>query len=122
MQTNLNANWPTFNPGEFRHQITLLEPTTTMDIAGAKTTFAPGNPCVTAWAKIEYLRGAELIKAGQDVTQQFLKLTSWFRPEFKSQCHIQTPSGSEYIIQAVENVREMDTFMVLMCLGIGSNT
>jgi SPP1 family predicted phage head-tail adaptor len=119
VKTNINGLWPTIDPGEFRHQVTLLVPTTTTDASGNVQTFAAGAPPITAWAKIDYVRGTELIKAGQDVTQTYIKLTAWYRQEFKSNCRIQVPSGSQFLIQNVENVKEMNTFMVLMCLGIG---
>jgi SPP1 family predicted phage head-tail adaptor len=117
----LTDNWPTIDPGQFRHQITLLSETTISDASGVSVTWAAASPPVTAWAKIEYLRGTDLIKAGQDVTQAYLKVTMWYRPQFTAQSRIQTLSGNQYIIQAIENVLEMNTYMVLTCLGVGGN-
>lgn len=120
-KTNINGTLPTIDPGEFRHQVTLLVPTMVTDASGSVQTFAAGNPPVTAWAKIDYVRGTELLKAGQDVTQTFIKVTSWYRNEFQATGRLQLPSGSQFLIQNVENVKEMNTFMVLTCLGLGAN-
>ena len=122
MKTSLYTPWPTIDVGLFRHKITLLEQVPGIDAAGSNVAYLPGNPIVTAWANIEYVHGLELIRAGQDVTQAFLKITSWWRTEFTVNSRIQAPSGNQYIIQAFENVKEMNTYMVLMCLGIGDNT
>ena len=118
---NINADYPTANPGEFRHRITLLGPVIGSDAAGANVTYQAADPPVTAWAKIEYLRGSELIKSGVDVTQNFIKITSWFRSEFLPNMRISTPSGKLYIIQAVENVKEMGVYMIIYGLGLGAN-
>jgi head-tail adaptor len=115
------ADYPTIDPGSFRHQIILLSQTLGSDAGGSTFTYQVGVPPVTTWAKIDYLRGDELLKSGQDVSQSFLKVTAWYRAEFAAGSRIQAPSGSQFIIQNVENVKEMNMYMVLMCLGIGSN-
>jgi SPP1 family predicted phage head-tail adaptor len=117
----LNTAWPAINPGQFRHKITLLEQTSGSDESGVTVTYQPDNPPVTAWAKIEYLRADDVIKAGQDVSQVFLKVTMWYRPEFATNKRIQAPNGNQYVIQAVENVGGMNIYGVLMCVGIGAN-
>jgi len=117
----LNSTFPTIDPGQFRHQITLLEQVVGSDASGATVTYAPESQPVKAWAKIEYLRGTDIIKSGQDVSQVYLKITAWYRAEFSANKRIQGPSGNQYVIQAVENVLEMNTYMVLMCLGVGAN-
>ncbi len=117
----LNSPWPSIDPGQFRHQITLLEQVSSSDASGMTVTYQPDDIPVTAWAKIEYLRGMDIIKAGQDISQVYLKITAWYRPEFTANKRIQAPNGNQYVIQAVENVSEMNVYMVLTCLGIGAN-
>lgn len=118
---SLNSDWPDVDPGEFRHEITLLEARADTDASGVKTTYVAGEPPTTAWAKIEYVRATEVIKAGLDVSQVYLKLTMWYRPEFTGGNRIQAPNGSQFIIQAAENVRMMNMFQVITCLGVGAN-
>lgn len=118
---NLNNSYPTCNPGEFRNIITLLQPVTTVGVAGSETAYQAGSPATTAHARIEYLRGSEQIRSGIDISQQYLKITAWYDPAFTVQSRIQTEGGSVYIIQNVENVREMSVFMVLWCIGLGVN-
>jgi head-tail adaptor len=117
---NINADIPTVNPGTFRHQITLLSPVAGSDASGATLTYQASVPPVTAWASIDYIRGADLIKSGQEATQAIIKVTSWYRSQFTPQSRLQLPSGASFIIQYLENVKEMNTFMILTCLGLGS--
>ena|ERR1051326_1424797 len=119
---NFSEEWPTINPGEFRHEITLLVETLVKNKAGIVATWAPGQPPLTAWAKIRYIRGANVIKTGQEVTQTYVEITLWYRPEFATTGRLQGPNGSLFLIQSFENVREMNMFLVLTCLGLGSNT
>jgi len=116
-----NPSWPTIDPGQFRHQITLLEQVPGSDASGVTVTYTPDSNPIVAWAKIDYLRGDAMIKAGQDVSQVYLKITMWYRAEFTANKRIRAPNGNQYVIQAVENVLEMNTYMVLMCLGVGAN-
>jgi SPP1 family predicted phage head-tail adaptor len=109
------------NPGRLRHTITLLEPQTTVGVSGVETTFAPGSPPVTALAEIKYVRGVDVIKSGQVVSQTYLTVTIRYNPAFTAGKRIQKYDGKQYIIQAVENVREMNAYMVLTCLGLGLN-
>lgn len=113
--------WPEIDPGRFRHQITLLSPVTGSDSSGVSVTYAAASPPIVAWVEIEYVRGVDVIKAGQDASQVFLKVTGWWRSQFTTNSRIQSPSGNVYIIQAVENVREINQYMVLTCIGIGAN-
>ena len=109
------------NPGRLRHTITLLEPTTTLGPSGMVTTHAPANPPVTALAEIKYVRGTETAKEGQVIPQTFLQVTMRYNPAFTAGKRIQKWNGEQYIIQAVENVKEMNAYMVLSCLGVGPN-
>jgi SPP1 family predicted phage head-tail adaptor len=118
---SLGSDWPTVDPGRFRHQITLLEQVAGSDASGAKVDYKADDIPVTAWADFEYLRGTDIIKAGQDISQVYAKVTMWFRPEFTANKRIQTSDGAQFVIQAVENVRRMNMYAVLMCLGIGPN-
>jgi SPP1 family predicted phage head-tail adaptor len=119
VKPNLNSEFPTVNPGDFRHQIILLEQTIGSDAAGANVSYDAAP--VTAWAKIDFVRGSELIRAGQDVSQSVIKVTMWYRPEFAVSQRIQVPDGSTFIIQYVENVKMMNMYQVLTALGIGAN-
>ena len=117
-----NPDWPDLDPGQFRNRVTLLEPTTTTDLSGVVTTYAPSAPPISAWAKKEYVRATDVIKSGQDVGVVYLKLTMWYRAEFAvPNKRLQDGAGKQFIIQAVENVLGVNTYLVLMCVGIGEN-
>jgi SPP1 family predicted phage head-tail adaptor len=113
--------WPEIDPGRFRQRITLLERRQDQDASGAKTTYAPATPPVRAWAEIVFVRGTEVLKAGQDVSQVFLTLTTWYRKELVKGGRFLAPDGSEFIIQALENVRMLNVYHVLTCIGVGGN-
>jgi head-tail adaptor len=119
MKTSLTADWPSIDPGTFRHQIQLLAPTAASDAVGSITAFSVTSPPTFAWASIDYMRGADLIKQGVESTNAWIKVKAWYRPEFTTECRIQLPSGAQFAIQYVENVRELSAYMVLTCLGIG---
>ena len=110
------------NPGRLRTLLTLLEETPTLDASGAGITYAAAVPPTTAYAEVGFASGAEVIRMGLDVSLQYFRVTLRYNPAFTAKKHIQTPNGSEYIIQAIENVKERNAYLILMCLGVGSNT
>ena len=110
------------NPGQFRHHITILEETTTTDESGVVVTYAPATPPVMAWAKIEGLRAEDQIKSGQDISTVQLRVTVRYNPLFIPAKRIQKWNGNQYIIKGVENVMEMNAYMILTCEGIGTNS
>jgi head-tail adaptor len=112
--------WPTIDPGRFRHLITLVEQTIGQDESGTMAAkYAVPPVPTTAWMDIEYTHGDEVIKAGIDTTQTFITVTGWYRAAWQANQRIQTLSGAQYIVQHVENVRQMNIYMILTCLGIG---
>jgi hypothetical protein len=118
---SLASDFPNIDPGKFRVQITLLQPVIGSDASGTVATYAPATPAVKAMVGFDYVRGTDIIKAGQDVSQVYVNMTGWWRPQFTPNCRVQTADGDQFIIQAVENVKRMNCYMVLVCLGIGSN-
>lgn len=107
------------NPGQFRHHITILEPVYGTDATGVVVSYAPSTPPVTAWAKIEGLRAEDQIKSGQDISKVQLRITVRYNKCFTPAKRIQKWNGNQYVINGVENVLEMDAYMILTCEGIG---
>lgn|ERR1017187_2515514 len=120
MPTN-TQNWPEIDPGTFRHRITLLQQVLGTDTSGVETTYKPVSPSVTAWVSFNYMRGTDVIKSGQDVSQVYITLIGWWRTQFTANSRIQTDDGDQFIVQAVENIKRMNTYMVLTCIGFGNN-
>jgi len=118
----INDIWPSINPGEFRHKVSLLSQVNAIGKAGMETTWSPGDTPVYVWAKIEFLRGDELVGSGIDISRAYLKVTSHYSAAFSGGQRIQTADGKQYIIQYPENVKNMNIYMVLTCLAIGANT
>jgi head-tail adaptor len=115
-------SWPRADPGTFRHVITLLEPTPGTDSFGGITTYSPAVPPVIVYAAIDFLRGEEIVRQGLDVSQIYLKVTSWFRSEFSTKKRILAPDGSQYIIVSPDNAHLMNVTMELTCQQITDAT
>jgi head-tail adaptor len=110
-------NWPTIDPGELRNQISILQPTPSSDVSGNTVVMAP---FLTAYAKIDAVRGTDVLKSGQVTTQEFLVITMWYQPGVLADMQVQALNGL-YVIQSVENLLEMDIVLKLNCLALGLN-
>jgi len=58
--------WPTLNSGDLRHRVTVLAATVTANAAGTDTVL---SPVISAWAKIEPMKGIDIIRSGQNITE-----------------------------------------------------
>jgi len=110
--------WPTLDSGEMRHQITILMQAPSTDVSGGTVAMVP---LVTCYAKIEPVRGIDVIKSGQETTQLFLIISIWWQAGILANMQVQALNGL-YLIQSVENVLELDVVLKLNCLAIGKNT
>lgn len=118
----IENGWPVVDVGSMRHAITIQQqgPTSppTTDAAGPHlvwSTFA------TALAAIETVRGTDVIRAGQDTTQLFLTATIWYQAGILPNMRVISDNGSVYVIQAIENILELNVVLVLNCLALGQN-
>lgn len=105
-------------------RITFLEPTSGMDASGAVTSYAPASPPDMAWAEIVPVRGTDVIKSGQDVSQAFIAATIRYRPASPrtAQMRFQDSRGLVYVIQSVEDVAPGRLkYQVLTSLLISAN-
>ena len=109
--------WPTLDSGEMRHQITILRQVPSVDVSGGTVAMAP---LVTCYAKIEPVRGLDVIKSGQETTQLFLVISIWWQAGILANMQVQALNGL-YLIQSVENLLELDVVLKLNCLAIGKN-
>lgn len=109
------------NPGQFRHRVTLLEQTTGTDESGVVTTYAPANPPLAVWAKIEGLRSEDAIKSGQDISKVHLTITIRYNAAFTPKKQLQRWNGNRYVINGIENVLEMNAYLILTCEGVGDS-
>jgi SPP1 family predicted phage head-tail adaptor len=110
--------WPTLDSGEMRHQITILQQTKSSDASGNTVVMAPLYTGV--WAKIEPVRGTDVIRSGQVTTQLFLTVSIWWQAGIMADMQVQTLNGL-YVIQSVENLLEMDAVLKLNCVALGRN-
>ncbi len=106
--------WPTLNSGDLRNRVTVLAETVTTNAAGTDTVLAP---VITAWAKIEPMKGADVIRSGQSITELPVIVSMYYDARVQSKIQLQTLTGI-YAIQAVRNVLEMNAVMELTCLAI----
>ena len=106
--------WPSLNPGELRHRVTVLAETAVTNAAGTDTMLIP---VITAWAKIEPVKGTDVIRAGQSITQVPVMVSMYYDARVQPNMQLQTPNRS-YAIQAIRNVLELNAVMELTCLAI----
>jgi SPP1 family predicted phage head-tail adaptor len=105
----------TFNPGEFRHRITIRQP-------GARTKTGTGytnaDPTVVAsglWAKIEPIDGYERIQAMQTQAGLTHRITIWYRSDITSAMEV-VHRGSVYeIVEPPINIDEANERLQLLC-------
>ena len=105
--------WPSLNPGELRHRVTVLAETVTANAAGSDTTL---SPVISAWAKIEPMTGTDVIRSGQNITQLPVVVSMYYDARVQPNMQLQAPNG-RYAIQAIRNVLELNAVMELTCLA-----
>jgi SPP1 family predicted phage head-tail adaptor len=110
-------NWPSIDPGEMVHQVSLLQAQAATDISGTVTAWVP---FATIWAAINPVRGTDVLKSGQATTQLFLTVKIWWMRGVEPNMRVQSKNGT-YIIQSVENPGERNVILVLNCLALGTN-
>ena len=110
-------NWPSLDPGDMRHQITILAAARGSDASGSTVTMVP---FASAYAKIVVVRGTDVIRAGQVTTQLFLTISIWYQAGILADMQVQALNGL-YVIQSVENVSELGVVLVLNCLALSQN-
>jgi SPP1 family predicted phage head-tail adaptor len=106
--------WPKLNPGDLRHRVTVLEEAVTSNAAGTDTVL---SPVISAWAKIDPMRGTDLIRSGQNITELPVIVSMYYDARVQPKMQLQTLNG-RYAIQAVRNVLELNAVMELTCLAI----
>jgi hypothetical protein len=114
--------YPTIDVGALRSRVTIIA----LAAGDAPSYDASGvalseQVVASAWAAIEAMRGTDVIRSGQTVTQLYLTIAMWYQPGLLPNMLVRTDTGSEYTIQSVENVREMNVVIVLNCIGFGEN-
>ena len=109
--------WPTLNSGDLRNRVTVLAETVTTNASGTDTVLFP---VITAWAKIEPMKGTEgtdVIRSGQNITELPVIVSMYYDARIQPKMQLQALNG-RYAIQAVRNVLELNAVMELTCLAI----
>jgi head-tail adaptor len=106
--------WPKLNPGDLRHRVTVLEEIVTANAAGTDTVL---SLVISAWAKIEPMRGTDIIRSGQNITELPVIVSMYYDARVQPKMHLRTLNG-RYAIQAIRNVLQLNAVMELTCLAI----
>jgi head-tail adaptor len=106
------------DPGEMIHRISILQETAVSDISG---TSAAWVPFVSMWAKIEPVRGTDLLKSGQDTAQSFMTIKIFWQPGILANMRVQTLDGTFIIQGKPENPGMRNVILILNCIGLGVN-
>lgn len=114
--------WQPPDPGELRHRLLVLEQSVATGIAGSEESYVPGTPPMIVSAKIAPTRGLDVIKDGQTTSQVPIEITVRYRRAITPEKQLQSvSSGRVYIVKSVQNMEERNTWMVLTCVGLGTN-
>lgn len=109
--------WPYIDPGEMIHWVAILHQVPSSDISGTTVVW---RELFSTWAKIEIVKGSEVIKSGQNTTQLFLTVGIYWQAGIVSNMRVQAQNGL-YNIQSIENPLERNVVLFLNCLALGSN-
>lgn len=109
--------WPSIDPGQMVHQVTILQQQQATDISGTTTIWVP---FVTTWAQIDPVRGTDIIKSGQDTAQLYLTIKIRWQRGIVPNMQVKSLNGT-YVIRSIENPGERNVILVLTCLGLGVN-
>jgi SPP1 family predicted phage head-tail adaptor len=104
--------------GDLRHVVNILEPTLSTDASGAVQTWTTFLADVRA--AIDPIRGTELIRSGQDVTQTFITVTIRYVPGVTAAMRVEAHHGT-YVIQSIENISERNRVLKLLCMAVAPN-
>jgi len=119
MATAKNTDPCALAAGDLRHSINILAPTSyTSGASGMVPVYTTAFSGVRA--KLDPVRGIELIRSGQDVSQVFITVTIRYMPGITTQMQVQAYHGT-YRIQSIENVLERNRVLKLMCIGVSLN-
>lgn len=114
--------WPSIDVGRMRHAITIWQQggtsPATYDAAGVAQ---QNTQVASAMAAIDTIRGTDVIKGGQTGTELYLTIGMWYQAGILPNMTVVSDNGSKYVIQSVENIREMNVVLILNCLGLGAN-
>lgn len=114
---------PYHDPGKRQARITFLEQALVADASGQAETWVEGAPPDVTSAEITSVRGLDVIKNGQDVSQVQIIATIAYKPPGRTATErFRDLRGNVYVIQAV---RDLDPgsikYQELVCLLIGTN-
>lgn len=113
---------PSLDPGCLRHSIKLLQEST---VAGEYDDAGPAREWqefLQARAAIDTARGTDIAQDGQMTAQRFLYVVMWYRAGVLPNMRVQmAATDAIYVIQAVENVLQMNVLMELTCVALGAN-
>jgi head-tail adaptor len=115
---------PAVNAGMLRHQVNFQsQAVASPPIYSASGPTASWTTVFSDLAAIETISGKDMIKSGLTTTQLYLSITMYWRADVLPGMRVvRAATGSVYIVQAAENILEMDTVLVLTCIGLALNT
>jgi len=115
------SQWPSVNPGTFRHHVTFLEQSTFHGTSGAGIAYLPASPPHSAKCAIDPVGGSGRIQSGQDAAIQEIRITMRYQAWVLPSMRVQAADGDVFIIKTIENPRRMNRYLILQCVGIGAN-
>lgn len=120
---NSYAPNPAIDPGRMRHPITIRyrAAASPPEINEGGVVLSPVTLYVGVMAAMETVRGTDVIKDGQTTSQLQIAFGMWHRPGIVGGMEV-VKGNSTYVIQETDDVDGFGLVLVLICLGLGTNT
>lgn len=116
------GGFPVIDIGSLRHAITIQSQGPASPPAYNESgQIVQWNAFTTAIAAIDTIRGTDVIRSGQVTTQLFLTVATWWQPGILPNMRVLNDNGGTYLIQSVENILEINSVLILNCIGLGAN-
>lgn len=117
MKLEVQAAEPLTDPGELKHRITFLGQVLVAGSSGQEESWQASSPPLVVKAKIDPISGRELLRNGQDITQEIATVTVRYNAAIVKTMRFRSPNGGEWIIQNIANVE--NRWMVMTCSQAG---
>jgi SPP1 family predicted phage head-tail adaptor len=110
-------NWPMPDPGEYRHQVTLMRQRPTVGISGAEMEWVKFATC---YAAIDPASAKDVIRSGQTTSQVATPIRMNWLSGVTSDMQVWA-NGNKYVIQGIINPQELNVTLILVCVALGAN-
>lgn len=111
-------HWPANDPGEYRHQVTIMKQAPGTDKSGAVMSWVKFAAC---YAAIDPASARDMIRSGQTTSEVETPIRMNYLKGVTSDMQVWAANGSKYVVRGIINPQEMNVSLTLMCVALGLN-